>query len=508
MVKRVSKRLKRTIIISIAAIVVAAVLIVLFISPITKYVVEKYDEKYTGRQITMDWAYVNPFTGYVHFSNVKIYELRSDSIFLSAAGISANFSMLKLFSGNYEIDELTLDHPWGNVIQYKKEFNFSSLIKAFAPEHPDTTHAPSRFNILKVKIKEGEFHYLQKEIPVTYFITGATLESDGRLIDADTVLFKFFFLSGPRDGSMEGTFRVNFKTLDYSYALRVHHFDLSPVEQYLKALANYGTFRANMDANLIANGNFSDAEDVTARGQLSIDNFHIGKDKTDDYLAFDKLVFAIKEISPKNQKYIFDSVTLGHPVIKYEQYEHLDNIQMMFGEKGANIAAAAADPERFNLIIEIAHYVKLIARNFFSSYYKINQLAIDSADLKYNNYALSEKFAVAANPLTIRADSIDKNHKRLELSFKSGIQPYGNASANVSINPHDSTDFDLHYRFQKLPAALFNPFLISYTSFPLDRGTIELEGTWVVKKGEINSTNHLLVIDPRVTKRIRNKNTK
>jgi hypothetical protein len=44
----------------------------------------------------------------------------------------------------------------------------------------------------------------------------------------------------------------------------------------------------------------------------------------------------------------------------------------------------------------------------------------------------------------------------------------------ISINPKDTSDFDLHVNVRKLPATLFNPYLISQSSFPLDRGTIEL----------------------------------
>ena len=63
-----------------AAMVVALVLILLFISPIAKFLIEKYDEKYTGRKITLDWAYVNPFTGFIHLSNVKISEAKKDTL--------------------------------------------------------------------------------------------------------------------------------------------------------------------------------------------------------------------------------------------------------------------------------------------------------------------------------------------------------------------------------------------------------------------------------------------
>jgi hypothetical protein len=55
---------------------------------------------------------------------------------------------------------------------------------------------------------------------------------------------------------------------------------------------------------------------------------------------------------------------------------------------------------------------------------------------------------------------------------------------------------------------MFNPYTISYTSFPLDGGTIEFNGDWHVRKGIIKSNNHVVIVDPNVSKRIRNKDTK
>jgi hypothetical protein len=220
------------------------------------------------------------------------------------------------------------------------------------------------------------------------------------------------------------------------------------------------------------------------------------------------LVIKIDELSPKNHLYLFDSLSLSQPFFKFEQYDYLDNLQMMFGKKGVNISAAKADPARFNLIIQIADYVKVLAKNFFRSNYKINKLAIYNGCFQFNDYSLSEKFSIEVNPLFVFADSINKNHKRVAVSFKSGIQPYGDVSVNLSINPKDSADFDMQYNLQKLPASALNPYLITYTSYPLDRGTIELNGTWNVRNGKIKSDNHLLLIDPRVSRRSKNKDTK
>ena len=272
-------------------------------------------------------------------------------------------------------------------------------------------------------------------------------------------------------------------------------------------MTNDGTFTANLDADMKARGNFSDQEDMTASGMIAINDFHFGKNPKEDYVSFDKLLLAITEVSPKNHKYVFDSVSLSHPFLKYERYDYLDNLQRMIGRNGANIASAASDPAKFNLVIEIARYIKVLAKNFFHSDYKINRLAIYKGDLQYNDFAITEKFSVGLNPLYFFADSINRNNKRVEASLTSGILPYGHATVKVSINPKDSSDFDLQYYIQQVPVTMFNPYLINYTSYPVDRGTLEINGNWVVRNGIINSTNHLVMIDPRAIRRLKNKGT-
>ena len=508
-------KIKRTILIATSCIIITVMVVILLISPIAKHLVEKYDERYTGRQIKMGGIYVNPFTGYVHISHLKIYESKgltaleeADSIFFSAKGLSANFAMFKLLSKTVEITKLTLYKPKGIIIQNRRDFNFNDLIKKFTPKKHGSASSRVHFNMLRIKIKNGEFHYQEKVIPVKYFIKNVNFESTGKTWNADTIAVRFSFLSGTGSGSATGNFIINFKNLDYRLAAIVHKFDLTFLEQYLKDIVNYGSFSSNIDANIKATGNFKDQENLNAKGLLVMNDFRVGKNPDDDYASFDKLTIKIEELSPKNHLYLFDSISLNHPFLKYERYDYLDNLQKMFGKKGANISAAKADPARFNLILKIADYVKVLAKNFFKSYYRINKLAIYNGVLKFNDYSLTEKFSTEANPFCVFADSVNKNRKRVEVLFKSDIQPYGNIAVSLSINPIDSADFDMQYHLQQLPASMFNPYLITYTSFPLDGGTIELSGTWKVRNGMIKSDNHLLIIDPRISMRLKNKDAK
>src|ERR1019366_1348238 len=316
-------KLKKTLFVSIGIIIITIVIIVLFISPITKYLVEKYDEKYTGRQITMNWAYVNPFTGYIHFDKFKIYEFKSDSVFFSADGVSINIAMLKLFSKTYEISEFTLGNPIGTIIQNKKDFNFTDLIEKFSSkDNSDTIKAPVHFNILSTKIIDGEFYYREQQIPINYSIKKVNFESTGKRWDADTVAAQFSFLSGVGSGDMKGDFTINIKNMDYRFAIVAHKFDLNIIDQYLKDLTNYGSFSASLDADMKGRGNFNEEKNITTTGLIAINDFHFGKNLKDDYASFDKLVLAMNEVSPKNHLFFFDSISLSHPYFKYERYAY------------------------------------------------------------------------------------------------------------------------------------------------------------------------------------------
>jgi len=509
-------KLKRTLIGVAGSLITAVVVIVvvsLLISPITKYLVEKYSEKYSGRQIKMSSLYINPFTGYVHIGNLNIFESKklsafknADSIFFSAQGVTADFALLKLFRKTIEISEISLDQPKGIILQNIKDLNFSDLIKLFTPKKPSTTPAKFHFSILKISIKDGIFYYHDIVTQIEYFIKGVNIESAGKQWDTDTIAATFSFLSGPGNGSIKGRFSVNFKNLDYRLSTIADKFDLNIFEQYLKELVNYGSFRANLDADITAKGNFKDQENLTASGMVAINDFHFGKNPKDDYASFDKLLLQMQQVSPKDHKYLFDSISLSHPYFRYERYDHLDNLETMFGKNGSNISAAYAENARFNLILKIADYIKVLVKNFLQSYYKVNRIAIYQGDITYNDFAVNEKFSVSLNPLFIIADSIDKNHKRLVVALKSGIKPYGKVTVDLSINPNNAGDFDGRYHLQRMPVSAFNPYMITYTSFPMDRGSIEFNGKWHVRDGNIQSINHLLVIGPRVGKRQKNAN--
>ncbi|MEJ0032764.1 MAG: DUF748 domain-containing protein, partial [Bacteroidota bacterium] len=340
--------------------------------PLVKYYLEKYDTALFGREATIGWVYANPFTGFVHLNDVKIYELQGDSVFISAQGASANFSMRKFLSKQVWMEQLIVDHPRVKIVQKKDTLSFDDVIEHLSGNKSDTTISNDwHVTLLDTEIIGGEVHYYEKIIPINYFIKDLNVVGPGKTQDVDTISAKFSFEDGRGKGKMKGDFTINQKTLDYRFGVDVQAFDLEIIRQYIWELINYGMFHARLDAKIRAIGNFKSADRISTTGKLQLRDFHLGKTNEDAYIAFKELALVIDELSPVKNKFHFDSITLKSPYIKYEVFDSLDNVQALLGKEGKNISDITGEAGRFNLVIEIGRYLKDISRNFFTSDFQI-----------------------------------------------------------------------------------------------------------------------------------------
>ncbi|MCW3126723.1 MAG: hypothetical protein JWO03_2381 [Bacteroidetes bacterium] len=513
----IGKKTKRGLIITAVVIVTSVVAVIACASPIGKYIIESYvGPTILGRHVKTSYVYVNPFTGYVHIKGLKIYEPGGDSItILRADELNVHYNILKTLTKNYEFTDADLVRPEGWIIQDHRLFNFTDLIIHFSPKHPrDTTKPkvrhPLHINVLNFKITDGVFHYVEKSIPINYCVKHVNISSSGKWWAQDSMHVVYDFMSGTDSsaGRIKGDGYINFYTLDFGFKPVVQHYDMQLLEQYLRDLAYYASLRGLIDADIRFSGNFKDKMALNAKGLIEISDFHVGKSPTVDIASIEKLSFSTRDLRPRDFQYVFDSLAVHHPFLVYERYDHLDNLRYMFGAKGEKARAATSDPNHFNLIVEIGRYVKVIVQNFLQSKYRMDHLNIYRGELKFNDYSLREKFYIGADSLFLHADSIYKENSRLHVSLSTVLRPHGTFRADLSVNPATYEDFDLHYRLNRAPVALFNPYLITYTSFPLDRGIFEFNGTTLVRSNQIHSDNHLLVLDTRVAKRQRKDDTK
>lgn len=502
--RKIKNRALRYGLIIFCILILFIAVVIAFISPITKYLVEKYSEKYVGRKIAMSWLYVNPFTGYINAHNLIVYEKQSPQAFIKAANLSVNITVSKLFAKAYDISSVTFDRLWVNVIQDSTIFNFSDLVEVDTTIQKEVVH----YCIRNIQINNSEFHYHERIIPVKYYITKVNLRCSNLEWDVDTTHLDYDFVSGMGSGTVKGSVNMNMKESLFDLKAVVTRFDLKVLEQYMKDFSNYGTFSAFLDADVHSKGSMKNSLDMMTTGKVAITDFHFGKTEHDDYVSFSRFSMNIDSLNPAGKKYFFNTVLLDSPYIKYEKYDQLDNFSTMFGIKGANVKEAQARHGQINIIFTIATYLSELAANIVNSDYRVDQASITNAHLLYNDYSLMEKFSITANPVAIKVRDIDTKNKRMHVTLNTRLHPFGDVDVKYDVNPKDFNDFHLEYKVDDLPLPLFNPYTITYSSFPFHKGTVELNGTWNVINGQINSNNHLLITNPTTADKVKNKGAK
>jgi hypothetical protein len=152
---------KRIILYFIAALVGLIILTAIFISPIAKYVIEKYSEPYTGRLINMDYLRINLFTGEVNVKGFRIYEKGRRGIFISVGEINSRVALLRMIYSNFLIKKLTIDRPVVRIAQKGNHFNYDDLVERFLQDDkpPVPGEQPTPYWVKQFAINDATLVY-------------------------------------------------------------------------------------------------------------------------------------------------------------------------------------------------------------------------------------------------------------------------------------------------------------------------------------------------------------
>lgn len=490
-----TKRFLKLTAITVLSLLLLAGIILLCAAPIGHYLLEKYASKGLKRTVKTGPVQVNLFSGYVYISDIKIYEQDGDSVFLSAHSLSGYVAVRKLFSKVYDFSGLELDQPVLKAKKWGEKHNYDDLLELFKPKPGPGPHKKAHIAFHSMKIKDGTFRLRDSSGKIDYSLIHIDGKSPGWAWDRDSMLIFYRFQSGTGKGKAGGGLLLDFKSDKYALTGHVNDFDLGIFEQYLHELSNYGQMRAAINASLVASGEFHNKLNIKAKGMVVVNDFHLGKNAQDDYAAFKSLTMSIRDADHERSEYLMDSIVLEKPYFKYERYDHLDNIQMMFGKEGSKVKEVSGSG-RFNLIIEIARYTRDLIEKILKSHYAVDHVRVRDGKFRFNDYSTDEKFGIESENLCIAADSIDKNRKRVPIHITTGLNPGGHAALQISVDPNDGNNFDLSYTLNDLPVSIANPYMASYTAYAFTSGTVQANGDWHVNNGRISSNNKLSIKGP------------
>jgi hypothetical protein len=487
------KWLRRILFILFIVIVSALLLLVIFISPIAKWAIEKYSVEYTGRQIKMDKLSINLFTGSIHSNGLIIYEAKSSKLFFECNELYANIVVHKLLSSEYEIPEIKLGHPILTIIEKGNRFNFSDLIERFgkkAPAENNKNSGPVKWSIKKAEVMDATITYINTSPYNSVKLVHCNIDIPGisytnKVYSINT---NFSFASG---GDVKGKISFDKNSWVYGILADINKFDIKPFYTYLKDYLKVNSLDGFISTHLTITGNMHKATEVAASGNITVDGFSIVDNVGDKLTAIDKMSIQIDSLNTEKNIYRFASITLLNPYLKLEMYKDGYNFNRLSTSPASNTDTSKTTYS--NIFVMISDYVQNIVSNYVVSNYNADKFLIEGGQFKFIDYTLYDKFRYNFDSLHLYSDRLSSNSSKIYFSVSSTLNHSGQMKGNMDINPKDFKDFDIDCSVKNLSIEDFNPYSKYYVATPFLKGVIEYTNKTTVVKRQLKSDNVLIV---------------
>jgi len=473
-------------------IITGLILLVVFISPVVKWAVEKHSVEYTGRQINMDKLVINLFNGNIRVNGLKIYEAKSSKVFFQCNELYGNIVVHKLLSSQYEIPEIRLDHPVINIIEKGNRFNFSDLIDRFSTKSslPVKQDKPIIWKINSVDIISATISYVNTSPYNSVKLERCNINIPG--ISWDNKVYSintdFAFASG---GTVKGRVLFNKNSWVYNIMADIKQFDIKPFYTYLKDYLKVNSLDGFISTHLNINGNMHKATEIAASGNITVDKFSMVDNVNDKLVAVDKMSIQIDSLNTEKNIYRFASISLLKPYIKFEMYKDGYNFNRL-----TTSPAATTDTSKVvysNMFLMVADYVQNIVGNYVVSSYNADKFTVNDGTFIFIDYTLYDKFKYKFEALNILSDRINSNSTKIYFDVSSTLNRTGQMKGNMSINPKDLKDFSMDCTVKNITVSDFNPYSKYYVATPFLNGKADYTNKTTVVKRQLTSDNLLLV---------------
>lgn len=512
------KRLFKYLIQITGIIVLALLAVIWFISPIAEYAIEKYDTRFTGREIDIQKLHINIFNGKIEIKGIKLFEPKSDKTLFTSDLIFLQLDPYKVsLKQEYDIKMLRLSGFEINVIQKGSQFNFDDLLKLGAATdtvktEPKQNRDTTRWWVRQIDLNHGRINYNDKLVGIQTGLRDLRVFCPGLAYNQNAMRFStaFKIVAG---GSVEADLDMNSASLNYKLNGRIRELELNQLYPYLREVFKAKTLQGQLFTAFWAKGNFSKPDDLALKGKLGISGFKVIDVLNDSLALFKQLNVSVDSINLKRNIFNLRNIELVEPYVKVDMFENGTNFNRLMNVDTSVVAAAngtvttdsvttSVNASSTNVFLILADYVKSVARDYILNSYSADEVVLRNGTIDYSDYTLGEQFYARLDSLNIRSSRISSENSRITAAFSSRINNSGKLSVDIGANPKDFLEMELKTDVKTLPLVMFNPYMLYYLAHPLKKGDFNFKMETVINPNhDLKSDNHLLIEKIKVGKR-------
>ncbi len=499
-------KFKRVISVILLSLLAVVILLLVFLSTIAKYLIEKHAEEYTGRRILLENLHINVFTGNIRVDQLRIYEAKSNKIFIDCPRLELGISVSRLIGKQYDISSLVVEKPLINITQRGNHFNYDDLIKRFNTAAPSGSKAPEkpvRYYIRNLRIDSARLNYVNTSPPSRVEILNWDLEIP--LLAYNEPQFRIRTgLSLASGGRLRADLVIYSRSAIYRVKGDIQQLNIAMLYPYLKDYLKVSSLDGLLDADLSVSGNLHHAQEVAASGRLAMEKFAMVDNTGEKLTSFEKMDISVDSVNTKSNFYRFKSLHITRPYLKFAMYDDGYNFQRILTSPAGSSTDTSAQ-NYANLFIMMADYLQGIMKNYIASDYSAEQVNIEKGHMIFTDYTHGDKFQYDLDSLYLFSDRVNSNRNRITMDIKSLLNRSGVLTGTLGVNPRDFMDMDIDCRVHDLLISDFNPYSKYYVATPFLNGSVTYTNKTTILKRKMTSINHLEVIKIEAGKKVKSK---
>jgi len=511
------KWVKRIFIVGGTLLVIAIVLAIAFISPITKFILEKYSKQWLGRQIAMTDLSLNFFTGSFTITGFRAFEPNEKDVFISADTLEGNFSHWKLLRHEIEFNKMKLRGSVIHISQLRNHFSFDDVVLHFSGPGNGTTakkRKPMAYWIGNFSIDSGTVYYENKTLG--RIDTFQHVNFNFPVLGSDVPITHFHVDFSPiQGGKIKADMILQMKTFNYGFHIQLDRFNLIKYYAALRSMLKVASFHGYMTGELNVTGTFKTRGAVAASGKISIDSLAIKDAEGEVFASLNQFLLDIDTINVAQNIFNFHKILFDEPYFKLDKFSNGNNLSRMLvrtktrsyqsdSSMVGDTSSANQPLDYSNIFTLIWSYGKFIAKNFPISNYKAESILLQNGQFIYDDYSLEDRFTYDVTSLRLQSASVSSTNKQVGLSYHAVLNHYGGLNGTLRSSP-DFKHMNIDYVMDKIKAPDFNAYTRHYLATPFFDGLLDYTAHITIDTGWVSSENKINIINLVAGKKIESK---
>lgn len=499
--KKRKHRGRKILFIVLGSIVGLVLAVLLLVSPIAKWYVEKHDTELVGREITIGGLWVNVFNGTVKIDDLTLYEDDGATPFVQFAQFDTKIKLRDLLDKKLVVQHLLLSELKVNIEQDRTWFNFNSMLDHFKSDEPkpEKEESSDPFGLIfnDITIDRSNIRYADISVgsefnlhDISIYVPSIDLSSLKTNVGLDLLLNE--------SATLHTDLKLSENADEYFLNLKLKNLGLEVVKPYVKQLLAIKDLEGRVGLDLQAKGTTEHILDFDLTGEINfnditmndtigynlgfVDSIYANIDKfnmNDNFLNFNSIYIT----GIQSAYLVYPDSTTCFDILSGKNRQHTDTT---IYEKLADTIAAE--------FVEVQENKRLRIN--------IDDFRFDKVDFVYEDQTLPDTFRFEISDLSLTSShfNLDDNNT---MRLRANLNKLGKLTAAWSGNVHGLENHNLTLMLSNLKLADFSPYCVSMFGFPLEDGTLSFNSQNIISNGQLEGINKLQLAQPKVGDRLK-----